>query len=55
MLMKLLLYYNITPKDAAEVITKVLKSAVANAENNSELDVDNLYVASVCCKSRTNN
>jgi large subunit ribosomal protein L22 len=34
-----------TPKDAAEVINKVLKSAVANAENNLNLDVNNLYVA----------
>ena len=34
-----------TPKDAAEVINKVLKSAVANAENNLNLDVDRLYVS----------
>ncbi|MCT8976505.1 50S ribosomal protein L22 [Clostridium sp. CX1] len=34
-----------TPKDAAEVINKVLKSAVANAENNLNLDINNLYVA----------
>ncbi|HEY5576132.1 MAG TPA: 50S ribosomal protein L22 [Clostridiaceae bacterium] len=34
-----------TPKDAAEVISKVLKSAVANAENNLNLEVSNLYVA----------
>ncbi|NMM63505.1 50S ribosomal protein L22 [Clostridium sp. P21] len=34
-----------TPKDAAEVINKVLKSAVANAENNLSLDINNLYVA----------
>jgi len=34
-----------TPKDAAEVIFKVLKSAVANAENNLNLDVTRLYVA----------
>ncbi len=34
-----------TPKDAAEVIIKVLKSAVANAENNLNLEVSNLYVA----------
>ena len=36
-----------TPKAAAEVIIKVLKSAVANAENNFEMDPDNLYVAEV--------
>lgn len=34
-----------TQKDAAVVINKVLKSAVANAENNHELDLDKLYVA----------
>jgi large subunit ribosomal protein L22 len=34
-----------TPKDSAEVISKVLKSAVANAENNLNLEVSNLYVA----------
>ena len=34
-----------TPKDAAVVINKVLKSAVANAENNHEMDVERLYVA----------
>lgn len=33
-----------TPKDAAVVVGKVLKSAVANAENNLELDRDALYV-----------
>ena len=32
---------------ADEIIEKVLKSAVANAENNLELDVNNLYVADV--------
>ncbi|GAA0123735.1 MAG: 50S ribosomal protein L22 [Clostridium argentinense] len=35
-----------TPKDAAEVVNKVLKSAVANAENNLNLDRNRLYVAS---------
>lgn len=34
-----------TPKVGAEVIEKVLKSAVANAENNFDMNVDNLYVA----------
>ena len=34
-----------TQKDAAVVVNKVLKSAVANAENNHELDLDKLYVA----------
>lgn len=34
-----------TPKDSAEVINKVLKSAVANAENNLNLDRSRLFVA----------
>ena len=34
-----------TPREAAVVINKVLKSAVANAEHNLELNADNLYVS----------
>ena len=34
-----------TPKVGAEVIEKVLKSAVANAENNFDMNVDKLYVS----------
>lgn len=33
-----------TPRGASPVILKVLNSAIANAENNLSLDVDNLYV-----------
>lgn len=33
-----------TPKAGAEVVEKVLRSAVANAENNFDMNVDNLYV-----------
>ena len=36
-----------TPKVGTEVVEKVLKSAVANAENNLDLNVDNLYVSAV--------
>ena len=36
-----------TPKDAAVVINKVLKSAVANAENNHGMKHENLYVAEI--------
>ncbi len=36
-----------TPKVASEVIEKVLKSAVANAEHNYEMNVDALYVSTV--------
>lgn len=34
-----------TPKVGSDVIEKVLKSAVANAEHNYDLNVDKLYVA----------
>ena len=34
-----------TPKAACEPLEKLLKSAIANAENNNNMDVDNLYVA----------
>ncbi len=34
-----------TPKKGARVLEKVLGSAVANAENNLNLDRDNLYVS----------
>lgn len=34
-----------TPKKGAKAIEKVLKSAVANAENNFNLDRDSLYVS----------
>ena len=36
-----------TPKAATEPVMKVLKSAVANAENNLEMNKDELYVAEV--------
>ena len=34
-----------TPKSACEYLIKLLKSAIANAENNHEMDVSRLYVA----------
>jgi large subunit ribosomal protein L22 len=34
-----------TPKAASIVLEKLLKSAVANAENNHNMNVDKLYVA----------
>lgn len=34
-----------TPKAASEPLEKLLKSAVANAENNYNLDRDSLYVS----------
>ena len=35
-----------TPKAACEPLLKLLKSAMANAENNHNMDVSKLYVAS---------
>ena len=34
-----------TPKSACEYLEKLLASAMANAENNHNMDVNNLYVA----------
>lgn len=34
-----------TPKSASEPLYKLLKSAMANAENNFDMDVSKLYVA----------
>ena len=34
-----------TPKAASEYLIKLLKSAMANAENNHNMDVSKLYVA----------
>ena len=36
-----------TPKSAAPVVEKLLNSAIANAENNLEMDRQSLYVAEV--------
>ena len=36
-----------TPKAGSPVVEKVLKSAIANAENNFELDADNLYISKI--------
>ena len=34
-----------TPKAACEPVEKLLKSAIANAENNNGMDPENLYIA----------
>lgn len=39
---------NFSPKKAAGLIKKVLESAIANAENNEGLDVDELKVSTIC-------
>jgi len=36
-----------TPKAASPIVTKLLNSAIANAENNLDMDRDDLYVAEV--------
>ena len=36
---------NNTPKSASEPLAKLLKSAVANAENNHNMDTSRLYVS----------
>ena len=36
---------NNTPKAASELLIKVLKSAIANAETNHNMNVEKLYVA----------
>ena len=33
-----------TPKASSEVLEKLLKSAIANAENNNGMSADNLYI-----------
>jgi large subunit ribosomal protein L22 len=37
-----------TPKKAAGIIRKTLESAIANAEHNEGLDVDELRLATIC-------
>ena len=36
-----------TPKASSEIIEKLLKSAMANAENNHDMKAENLYVAEI--------
>ena len=36
-----------TPKAASEIIGKLLKSAIANAENNHNMDSKNLYISEI--------
>ena len=43
-----------TPKAATEPLAKLLKSAMANAENNHSMDVSRLYVAQCyACRGRS--
>ena len=36
-----------TPKVGADVVEKVMRSAIANAEHNFDMNVDNLYVSEI--------
>ena len=45
-------YSKHTPKAACEPLEKLLKSAIANAENNHNMDKNNLYVAECLCLPR---
>ena len=36
-----------TPKASSEIIEKLLKSAIANAENNHEMKHSNLYISEI--------
>ena len=36
-----------TPKAASEILEKLLKSAIANAENNHKMASDKLYIAEI--------
>lgn len=36
-----------TPKAASEIIEKLLKSAIANAENNHDMDSKKLYISEI--------
>ena len=36
-----------TPKAGAEVLIKLLKSAIANAENNNQMNHSKLYIAEI--------
>ena len=36
-----------TPKRASKVVEKAIRSAIANAENNHDMDGDSLYVAEI--------
>jgi large subunit ribosomal protein L22 len=37
-----------SPKKGAEIIKKVVESAIANAENNNGADIDELKVKTIC-------
>ncbi len=44
-LQKAVSFLEFSPKKASQLIKKLLKSAIANAENNANMDIDELYVS----------
>lgn len=36
-----------TPKAAAPIVEKLVKSAIANAENNNGMDAENIYISEI--------
>ena len=38
---------NHTPKAASPLVEKLLKSAIANAENNHDMDTESLYISEI--------
>ena len=45
--MEALTIVKFTPKASSEIIEKLLKSAIANAENNHEMKHDKLYISEI--------
>lgn len=42
-----------SPKKAAKLVKKVLQSAMANAEENNGMDIDELHVSTICVDEGT--
>ncbi len=42
-----LMILDFVPKKAARMVTKTLKSVIANAENTQRVNIDNLYVSRI--------
>ncbi len=43
-----------TPKASTEILEKLLKSAIANAENNHGMSHEKLYISEIYANQRTN-
>ena len=44
---------NFSPKKGAEIIKKVVESAIANAEHNNSADIDELKIKTIICNKGT--